>query len=147
MPLSTEASVTTKATLAHLATQLAAHATTSRQLVTDCLAKISASTGEGARVFLKVYGEQALATADFYDRMRQQGAHLNPYAGIPVSIKDLFDVAGEVTRAGSKVLFEEGKMAAQDAPVVQRLRAASEDELNLWAKRILRATTFEETFL
>ena len=123
MPLSTEASVTTKATLAHLATQLAAHATTSRQLVTDCLAKISASTGEGARVFLKVYGEQALATADFYDRMRQQGAHLNPYAGIPVSIKDLFDVAGDTTLAGSTVLKGE-PAAIRDARAVARLRAA-----------------------
>ena len=38
-------------------------------------------------------------------------------------IKDLFDVAGEVTRAGSKVLADEGKIATRDAPVVQRLRA------------------------
>jgi aspartyl-tRNA(Asn)/glutamyl-tRNA(Gln) amidotransferase subunit A len=75
-------------TLSDLAIMLATQMTTSRQLVTDCLTRISADTGEGARVFLKVYGEQALATADFYDRMRQQGARLNPFAGIPVSIKD-----------------------------------------------------------
>jgi aspartyl-tRNA(Asn)/glutamyl-tRNA(Gln) amidotransferase subunit A len=40
-----------------------------------------------------------------------------------VSIKDLFDVAGEFTRAGSRILAEEGKPAAADAPVVRRLRA------------------------
>src|SRR6185437_8284529 len=39
-----------------------------------------------------------------------------------VSIKDLFDVAGEVTRAGSKLLAEEAKPAAADAPAVRRLR-------------------------
>ena len=112
-----------KPTLAQLAIQLATRKTTSRQLVTDCLERISAPTGEGARVFLKVYAEQALATADFYDRMRQQGAHLNPFAGIPVSIKDLFDVAGDTTLAGSTVL-KGAPGAERDARAVARLRAA-----------------------
>jgi aspartyl-tRNA(Asn)/glutamyl-tRNA(Gln) amidotransferase subunit A len=44
--------------------------------------------------------------------------------GAIVTIKDLFDVKGEVTRAGSKVLADEGKRAADDAPVVKRLRRA-----------------------
>jgi aspartyl-tRNA(Asn)/glutamyl-tRNA(Gln) amidotransferase subunit A len=114
---------TRKPTLAHLAAQLSSQQITSRQLVTDCLTRISSSTGEGARVFLKVYGEQALATADFYDRMRQQGARLNPFAGIPVSIKDLFDVAGDTTLAGSTVL-KGGPVADRDARAVARLRAA-----------------------
>ncbi len=43
--------------------------------------------------------------------------------GVIVSLKDLFDVAGDVTRAGSKILADDGKVATQDAPVVQRLRA------------------------
>jgi aspartyl-tRNA(Asn)/glutamyl-tRNA(Gln) amidotransferase subunit A len=110
-------------TLAHLATELAAQHISSGQLVTDCLTRISSSAGEGSRVFLKVYGEQALATADFYDRMRQQGARLGRFAGIPVSIKDLFDVAGDTTLAGSTVL--KGAAAAErDATSVARLRAA-----------------------
>ncbi len=46
-----------------------------------------------------------------------------PLDGAIVTIKDLFDVAGEVTRAGSKVLAEEGKPAEADAPVVRRLRS------------------------
>jgi aspartyl-tRNA(Asn)/glutamyl-tRNA(Gln) amidotransferase subunit A len=109
--------------LAHLARELATQRISSRQLVTDCLTRISSSKGEGPRVFLKVYGEQALATADFYDRMRQQGARLSPFAGIPVAIKDLFDVAGDTTLAGSTVL--KGAPAAEgDATAVARLRAA-----------------------
>jgi aspartyl-tRNA(Asn)/glutamyl-tRNA(Gln) amidotransferase subunit A len=110
-------------TLADLAMMLSTQVTTSRQLVTDCLTRIAANAGEGARIFLKVYGEQALATADFYDRMRHQGAHLNPFAGIPVSIKDLFDVAGDTTLAGSTVLKGE-PVAERDARAVARLRAA-----------------------
>jgi aspartyl-tRNA(Asn)/glutamyl-tRNA(Gln) amidotransferase subunit A len=113
----------TTPTLASLATQLSRQQTTSRQLVTDCLTRIAANTGEGARVFLKVYGEQALATADFYDRMRQQGARLNPFAGIPVSVKDLFDVAGDTTLAGS-TLLKGAPVAERDARAVSRLRAA-----------------------
>jgi aspartyl-tRNA(Asn)/glutamyl-tRNA(Gln) amidotransferase subunit A len=110
-------------TLAHLTSELAASRVSSRELVTDCLARIASATGEGSRVFLKVYGEQALATADFYDRMRQQGATLGRFAGIPVSIKDLFDVAGDVTLAGSTVL-KGADAAEQDATAVARLRAA-----------------------
>ena len=112
-----------KRTLADVAKELATVRVTSRKLVTDCLARISAVPGEGSRVFLKVYGEQALATADFYDRMRQEGARLSAYAGIPISIKDLFDVAGDTTLAGSTVL--KGAPAAErDATAVARLRAA-----------------------
>jgi aspartyl-tRNA(Asn)/glutamyl-tRNA(Gln) amidotransferase subunit A len=110
-------------TLAQLANDLAALRVSSTGLVTDCLARISSATGEGSRTFLKLYGEQALATADFYDRMRQQGARLSRYAGIPVSIKDLFDIAGDTTIAGSTVL--KGAAAAdQDATAVARLKAA-----------------------
>jgi len=64
-----------------------------------------------------------MATADFYDRMRQQGARLGRYAGIPVSVKDLFDIAGDTTLAGSTAL--KGAPAAdQDATAVARLKAA-----------------------
>jgi len=110
-------------TLAQLANDLAALRVSSTELVTDCLARISSATGEGSRTFLKVYGEQALATAEFYDRMRQQGARLGRYAGIPVSVKDLFDIAGDTTLAGSAVL-RGSAAASQDATAVARLKAA-----------------------
>src|SRR5712692_6887948 len=95
----------------------------SRGLVEQCLARISDQSGEGGRVFLKVHAADALAAADFYDRRRAHGAAPSPYAGIPVSIKDLFDIAGDVTTAGSTAL-RDAPPARRDAPSVARLRAA-----------------------
>ncbi len=95
----------------------------SRALVEECLARINDPAGEGGRVFLKVHAEPALAAADFYDRLRAHGHTSSPFAGIPVSIKDLFDIAGDVTTAGSVVL-RDAPAATQDAPSVARLRAA-----------------------
>jgi aspartyl-tRNA(Asn)/glutamyl-tRNA(Gln) amidotransferase subunit A len=96
---------------------------TSRGLVEQCLSRIADSSGEGGRVFLKVNAAGALSAADYYDHLRAHGAAPSPFAGIPVSIKDLFDVAGEVTTAGSVVL-RDAAAAARDAPCVARLRAA-----------------------
>jgi len=108
-------------TVTQLAADLAAGRTTSRRLTEEALAKIADPKGEGARAFIKVYAESALAEADFSDRLRKGGVRRSPVDGLPVSLKDLFDVAGDVTRAGSKV-FE--KKAETDAPAVARLRAA-----------------------
>ena len=88
------------------------------------LGRIADPKGEGARACLTVYAETARAAADATDARAASGISLGPLDGAIVSIKDLFDVAGEVTRAGSKVLAEEGKPAAADAVVVRRLRAA-----------------------
>jgi aspartyl-tRNA(Asn)/glutamyl-tRNA(Gln) amidotransferase subunit A len=95
-----------------------------RDRLDAALAKIDNPQGEGGRTCLSVYREAAKAAADAADARARSGISLGPLDGTIVSIKDLFDVAGEVTRAASKVLFEEGKVAAQDAPIVQRLRAA-----------------------
>jgi aspartyl-tRNA(Asn)/glutamyl-tRNA(Gln) amidotransferase subunit A len=110
-------------TLVELARSLEAGATTSRRLVDECLARIADPKGEGPRVFLKVHVEAARAAADYHDRLRAQGVTLSPWAGIPVSIKDLFDMAGDVTTAGSKVLRGEPP-AGTDCAAVARLRAA-----------------------
>ncbi|HZL30682.1 MAG TPA: amidase [Pseudolabrys sp.] len=88
------------------------------------LARIDDPKGEGARTCLTVYREAAMAAAEASDARAKAGISLGPLDGAVVTLKDLFDVAGEVTRAGSKVLAEEGKPAERDAPVVQRLRAA-----------------------
>jgi aspartyl-tRNA(Asn)/glutamyl-tRNA(Gln) amidotransferase subunit A len=88
------------------------------------LARIDDPKGEGARACLTVYREVARAAAVAADARAKAGISLGPLDGTIVSIKDLFDVAGEVTRAGSKLLAEESGPATQDAPVVQRLRAA-----------------------
>jgi aspartyl-tRNA(Asn)/glutamyl-tRNA(Gln) amidotransferase subunit A len=95
----------------------------SRTLVEECLARIGDPSGEGARVFLKVHADAARAAADYFDALRARGAAPSPYAGIPVSIKDLFDIAGDVTLAGSTALRGRPPATA-DAPSVARLRAA-----------------------
>jgi len=90
-------------------------------MVEVALARIAAPDGEGKRAFMKVYAEAARAEADHCDRLRKAGVRRSPVDGLPISLKDLFDVAGDVTRAGSKVLSKE---AREDAPSVARLRAA-----------------------
>jgi aspartyl-tRNA(Asn)/glutamyl-tRNA(Gln) amidotransferase subunit A len=109
-------------TLAELARALAAGTTTSSRLVEECLGRIADPKGEGPRTFLKVHAQTARAAADYHDRLRRQGVILSPWAGIPVSIKDLFDMAGDVTTAGSRVLLGQPP-ADSDSAAVARLRA------------------------
>jgi aspartyl-tRNA(Asn)/glutamyl-tRNA(Gln) amidotransferase subunit A len=108
-------------TVAQLNADLAAGRTTSRELVEQALARIADPPGEGKRAFLKVNAEGARAEAEHCDRLRKAGVRRSPVDGLPVSLKDLFDVAGEVTRAGSKAY---SKKADEDAAAVARLRAA-----------------------
>src|SRR5687768_5155539 len=96
----------------------------SRERLEQALGRINDPAGEGARACLTVYADTARAAADAADARTKAGQSLGPLDGAIVSIKDLFDVKGEVTRAGSRVVAEEGKPAAADAPVVTRLRAA-----------------------
>ncbi|OGA72052.1 MAG: amidase [Betaproteobacteria bacterium RIFCSPLOWO2_12_FULL_65_14] len=110
-------------TVAQLAADLAAGRTSSRQLVEQALARIGDRGGEGSRTFLKVYADSARADADHSDRLRKAGVRRSPIDGLPVSLKDLFDVAGDVTRAGSRILAK-NPPASTDAPAVARLRAA-----------------------
>ena len=110
-------------TLTDLAASLAAGHTTSRALVEDCLARIADPAGEGARTFIAVAADAARAQADATDTLRRHGRAAGPFAGIPISVKDLFDVAGEVTAAGSVVLAE-APPATAHAPVIARVLAA-----------------------
>src|SRR5665213_3254248 len=100
------------------------HQLSSRDRVEQALANIANPQGEGSRACLTVYAENARAAADASDTRAKAGQPLGPLDGVVVSIKDLYDVKGEVTRAGSRVLAEEGLVAKNDAPVVARLRAA-----------------------
>jgi len=110
-------------TVAQLAADLALGATTSRELVEQAFTRIVDPAGEGARAFIKMYADSARAEADFSDRLRHAGVLRSPVDGLPVSVKDLFDVAGDVTRAGSRIL-ETASPAKADAAAVARLRAA-----------------------
>ncbi|HJM90543.1 MAG: amidase [Alphaproteobacteria bacterium] len=109
--------------LADIAGDLAAGRASSQDLTEAALARIDDGAGEGARAFIKVYHEAALECAKASDQARAHGIVASPLAGIPVSIKDLCDVAGEVTLAGSIVRRDEAP-ATKDAPAVVRLRAA-----------------------
>jgi aspartyl-tRNA(Asn)/glutamyl-tRNA(Gln) amidotransferase subunit A len=94
-----------------------------RERLEAALGRIDDPKGEGARTCLTVYRDQAKAAAEAADARANAGISLGPLDGTIVSIKDLFDVAGEATRVGSKIFAEEAKPAAADAPVVRRLRA------------------------
>ncbi len=109
-------------TLAKLADDLEAGRTSARKLVEECLARIADPAGEGQRAFIHVDKDAALDAADAMDSLRKANAAPSRFAGIPVSIKDLFDIKGQVTRAGSRALEEDAAPAEQDAPVVARLR-------------------------
>src|SRR5438046_3977058 len=110
-------------TLAILADDLANKRTSARKLAEECLARIADPAGEGQRAFIHVDKDAALEAADAMDHLRKAGAAPSRYAGIPISIKDLFDIKGQVTRAGSRAL-DDSPPAEADAPVVARLRAA-----------------------
>ena len=106
-----------------LSRELAAGRTTSRELVDQALARIADPAGEGARAFMQVHADAARADAQHSDRLRKAGVVRSLVEGLPVSVKDLFDIAGEATRAGSKVLAD-APAALSDAPAIARLRAA-----------------------
>ena len=110
-------------TIAQLAADLAAGRTTSVKLTEEAFARIDDPEGEGRRVFIKTWKTQAMAAAQASDLQRKAGLVPSPLAGIPVSIKNLCDVAGETTLSGSKAL-DDAPPAKADAPVVARLRAS-----------------------
>lgn len=112
-----------EATIQHLGAQLSDGKTTSRALVEGCLARIADPAGEGARAFMVCDPDAVRKAADAIDLLRKAGHAPSPYAGIPIAIKDLADLQGQVTRAGSKAL-EDAAPARADAPVTARLRAA-----------------------
>ena len=106
-----------------LAQALADGTATSRSLVEAALARIADPSGEGARTFIKVHADQARAMADAADLLRTHGRAPTRYAGIPIALKDLFDIAGEPTPAGSAILAD-APPARSSAPVVARMLAA-----------------------
>jgi aspartyl-tRNA(Asn)/glutamyl-tRNA(Gln) amidotransferase subunit A len=95
-----------------------------RERVEQTLDRIADPEGEGTRACLTVYAHAARADADAADARAKADRSLGHLDGVIITIKDLFDVAGETTRAGSKVLAAIGAPAKADAPAVRRLRAA-----------------------
>lgn len=121
--MSTATSPSSASTLAAARAELVAGRATSAGLTATALQRIADPAGEGARTFTRVLAERAQRLAHASDSLRAAGLVRSPLEGLPVSVKDLFDVAGEATTAGSTVL-RDAPPAAQDAGAVQRLLAA-----------------------
>ena len=107
-------------TIVEAAAALAAGHTTAAALTEAALARIADPQGEGARAFITVHAGIARAAAAAMDALRAAGRAPSAYAGIPISIKDLYDEAGVTTRSGS-VALKGAPAAKANAPTVQRL--------------------------
>jgi aspartyl-tRNA(Asn)/glutamyl-tRNA(Gln) amidotransferase subunit A len=115
-----------KHTIAALRRALDAGQLSSEAVAEEMLARARDPDGEGARVYRRLYADEAIAEARAFDARRKAGvpaSRFGPLAGIPISIKDLFDIEGEVTTAGSPVL-QDNPPALRDAPTMERLRRA-----------------------
>jgi aspartyl-tRNA(Asn)/glutamyl-tRNA(Gln) amidotransferase subunit A len=110
-------------TIAEAAADLAAGRVTAVALVEAALARIADPAGEGARAYLAVHADSARAAAAAMDRLRAAGRAPSPFAGIPISVKDLYDEAGQVTRGGS-IALEGAAPATATAPSVAKLERA-----------------------
>ncbi|CDG39478.1 MULTISPECIES: amidase [Asaia] len=110
-------------TLITAAQRLARGEITSRQLVEHCLNKIETCENARAAFTGDFSAERARQYADAADRIRAKGYQASPWAGVPISVKDLFDIKGQVTRAGSTILADRPP-ALSDAEAIAPLRDA-----------------------
>ncbi|WP_197388424.1 amidase [Ralstonia pseudosolanacearum] len=106
-----------------LAAELASGRTTSIALTEAALAHAQSHRTAGGTAYIDLDARAALDMARAADAARAAGNVPSLLAGLPVSIKDLFDVAGQVTAAGSRALAHQSA-ATSDATAVARLRAA-----------------------
>lgn len=109
-------------TLDYWRTELDSGRISSRELTEQAL-EAALKSSEAPSTFIAVHADTARATADAIDVLRVAKVPLPPLASIPVSIKDLFDEAGHITRAGSRVR-NDAAPAERDSVVVQRMRMA-----------------------
>ena len=108
-------------TLPDVAARIRAREVTSTEVTEACLERI-ARVNSQVNAFITVSGDPALAMAREADREIAAGRYRGPLHGVPISFKDLVDVAGLPTTAASRLLT--GRMASADAPVAARLRKA-----------------------
>ncbi len=92
------------------------------EATTRCLASIE-QHDKDVNAFTAVYRDRALRQAKAVDVARASGAKLGPLAGVPYSVKNLFDVKGEVTLAGG-IVNQSNAPASADAVLIQRMDAA-----------------------
>ena len=110
-------------TLAACAKDLRDGKISSQALVDEALARSRDPDGEGARVFVSILDETARASAAASELLRRAGLERSLIDGMPVTVKDLFDVKGETTGAGS-IILKDYPRAPENSAVVRRLLAA-----------------------
>tara|TARA_R110002020_G_scaffold184947_2_gene382344 strand:- start:58347 stop:59705 length:1359 start_codon:yes stop_codon:yes gene_type:complete len=103
-------------TLHGLARELEAESISSRDLIEYCLANVKSAGSGAATILLELDVDEVRSSADQQDRLRKCGRHSSPFAGVPFSVKDLFDVQGQVTGAGTP--------SRKTTPVAQRTAEA-----------------------
>ena len=108
-------------TIADLARALAARTVTAESVTRECLARID-RLGDATNAFITVLADRALAAARVADDDAAAGRLRGPLHGVPISLKDIIDVAGVPTTAASAV--RRGHVATGDAVIVQRLEDA-----------------------
>jgi len=111
----------TSLTLAEASAALSKGAVSARDLVAAHLDAIAAYDGR-INAFITVHSEAALAAAEAADDVRSAGVPIGPLHGLPIAVKDIFDVAGTPTTCHSGAGGD--RMAIRDAAVIARLRAA-----------------------
>ncbi|GJE29158.1 AtzE family amidohydrolase [Methylobacterium organophilum] len=110
------------ATAAEIAAAIRAGSASAQGVVSAALARI-ARIDPQVNSFTDVRAERALARAQAIDAALARGETPGPLAGVPFAVKNLFDIAGLPTRAGSKINRERAP-AARDAALIERLEAA-----------------------
>jgi AtzE family amidohydrolase len=105
-----------------IAAAIARGEASAREVTQAALNRIAARNG-ALGAFTDVTASRALKKAEALDAARAKGEPLGPLAGAPFAVKNLFDVMGLPTRAGSKINRERAP-AARDATLVARLEAA-----------------------
>jgi len=111
-----------QASAATIAASVATGATTARAIVAEALDRIE-RVNPRVNAFTDILGARALMTAEALDARRARGETPGPLAGVPFAVKNLFDVAGIPTRAGSKINRERAP-AKRDGALIRRLEAA-----------------------
>jgi AtzE family amidohydrolase len=113
---------TSWATAAEIAGAVMAGKTSAHAVVEAALSRI-AERNPLLNAFTDVTADRARASALAIDSARKRGDAVGPLAGVPFAVKNLFDVAGVTTRAGSKINREMAK-AKRDSALIERLEAA-----------------------
>ncbi len=110
------------ASASEIAAAVATGEVSAQEVINDSFARIEARNGE-INAFTDVFRDRALAEAEAVDTARASGQPLGPLAGVPFAVKNLFDVEGMTTRAGSKI-NREREPATRDAALIRKLNTA-----------------------